>query len=98
MASGTTKLVEESFEGVRGSTGPGVRRYRGPGRAHECGRTGYVNGLPPSGAGAAGGGEPRRVLERFDVGVVVRRMEAGFGRLPAYTQFEWPVDRENEIT
>jgi hypothetical protein len=54
-----------------------------------------VNVLPPSGAGAgaAGGGELRRVLERFDVGVVVRRMEAGFGRLPAYTRFEWPVDR-----
>src|SRR6185312_9089049 len=28
-----------------------------------------------------------------DVGVVVRRMEVGFGRLPAYTRFEWPVDR-----
>jgi hypothetical protein len=51
-----------------------------------------VNVLPPSGPGRAGG-ELRRVLERFDVGVVVRRMEAGFGRLPAYTDFEWPVDR-----
>jgi len=43
------------------------------------------------------GGEPRdalrRVLERFDVGVVVRRMDAGFGLLPAYTSFPWPVDR-----
>ena len=35
----------------------------------------------------------RHVLEQFDVGVVVRRMEVGFGRLPAYTRFEWPVDR-----
>ena len=35
----------------------------------------------------------RRVLERFDVGVLVRRMETGFGRLPAYTEFPWPVDR-----
>ena len=35
----------------------------------------------------------RRVLERFDVGVVVRRMDAGFGLLPAYTGFPWPVDR-----
>ncbi|KPI10511.1 putative transcriptional regulator, PucR family [Actinobacteria bacterium OK074] len=52
-----------------------------------------MNVLPPSGAGAAGGGELRRVLERFDIGVVVRRMEDGFGRLPACTGFEWPVDR-----
>ncbi|MBX7554588.1 helix-turn-helix domain-containing protein [Streptomyces sp. NPDC004232] len=51
-----------------------------------------MNVLPPSSAGTAGG-ELRRVLEGFDVGVVVRRMEAGFGRLPAYTGFEWPVDR-----
>jgi hypothetical protein len=35
----------------------------------------------------------RRVLERFDVGVVVRRMEAGFARLPAYTRFAWSVGR-----
>jgi hypothetical protein len=35
----------------------------------------------------------RRVLERFDVAVVVRRMETGFGQLPAYTRFSWPVDR-----
>lgn len=35
----------------------------------------------------------RRVLERFDLGVVVRRMETGFGRLPAYTRFSWPSDR-----
>jgi PucR C-terminal helix-turn-helix domain len=35
----------------------------------------------------------RRVLEGFDVGVVVRRMEVGFSSLPAYTGFPWPVDR-----
>ena len=35
----------------------------------------------------------RRVLERFNLGVVVRRMETGFGQLPAYTRFSWPVDR-----
>ncbi|WP_370343484.1 hypothetical protein [Catenulispora sp. MAP5-51] len=46
----------------------------------------------PSGTGQVGG-ELRRVLEQFDVGVVVRRMEVGFVRLPAYTRFEWPVDR-----
>jgi hypothetical protein len=32
-------------------------------------------------------------LERFDVGVVVRRMAPGFDRLSAYTNFEWPVYR-----
>ncbi|MFF5143145.1 PucR family transcriptional regulator [Streptomyces sp. NPDC013157] len=46
----------------------------------------------PAGAGSADG-DLRGVLQRFDVGVVVRRMEAGFGRLPAYTDFQWPVDR-----
>lgn len=51
-----------------------------------------MNALPPSGSGTADGAL-RRVLERFDAGVVVRRMEAGFGRLPAYTASEWPVDR-----
>jgi hypothetical protein len=35
----------------------------------------------------------RRVLEGFNLGVVVRRMEAGFAQLPAYTNFPWPVDR-----
>jgi hypothetical protein len=38
-------------------------------------------------------GDLRRVLEGFDVGVVVRRMETGFSLLPAYTSFAWPVDR-----
>ncbi|MER6076765.1 helix-turn-helix domain-containing protein [Streptomyces sp. NPDC001833] len=46
----------------------------------------------PSGAGDADG-DLRGVLQGFDVGVVVRRMEAGFARLPAYTDFQWPVDR-----
>lgn len=35
----------------------------------------------------------RRVLGRFDVGVVVRRMEIGIRQLPAYSRFFWPVDR-----
>ena len=35
----------------------------------------------------------RRVLERFDPGVVVRRMEVGVRQLPAYSRFFWPVDR-----
>ncbi|WP_212521503.1 PucR family transcriptional regulator [Actinospica acidithermotolerans] len=35
----------------------------------------------------------RDVLERLDLGVVVRRMEIGFAQLPAYTRFRWPVDR-----
>jgi hypothetical protein len=39
------------------------------------------------------GPELRRVLERFDTGVVVRRVEAAFAQLPAYTRFAWPVDR-----
>jgi hypothetical protein len=39
------------------------------------------------------GTDLRRVLEGFDVGVVVRRMEIGFSSLPAYTGFPWPVDR-----
>ncbi|MFC9078617.1 PucR family transcriptional regulator [Streptomyces sp. NPDC057062] len=51
-----------------------------------------MDALPPSGAGTADDGL-RSVLERFDVGVVVRRMTAGFDRLAAYTSFEWPVDR-----
>ncbi|MER6538280.1 helix-turn-helix domain-containing protein [Streptomyces sp900105755] len=46
----------------------------------------------PAGAGGADG-DLRGVLQRFDVGVVVRRMEDGFARLPAYTDFQWPVDR-----
>ncbi|MFJ4849554.1 MULTISPECIES: PucR family transcriptional regulator [unclassified Streptomyces] len=29
----------------------------------------------------------------MDAGVLVRRMEFGFARLPAYTNFLWPVDR-----
>lgn len=51
-----------------------------------------MNAHPPSGAGQPAD-ELRSVLERFDVGVVVRRMEAGFAQLPAYTRFAWPVDR-----
>jgi hypothetical protein len=47
---------------------------------------------PASGTGESRGAL-RRVLESFDVGVVVRRMEAGFSQLPAYTSFPWPVDR-----
>jgi hypothetical protein len=35
----------------------------------------------------------RRVLGRFDVGVVVRQMEIGIRQLPAYSRFFWPVDR-----
>jgi hypothetical protein len=35
----------------------------------------------------------RHVLERFDVGVVERRMETGIRQLPAYSRFFWPVDR-----
>lgn len=38
-------------------------------------------------------GRLRGVLERLDVDVMVRRMEVGFGQLPAYTRFLWPVDR-----
>ena len=44
----------------------------------------------PSDAGKAGD-DLRTVLQRFDVGVVVRRMEAGLGQLPAYTRFTWPA-------
>jgi len=51
-----------------------------------------VNAHLPSAAGQSGD-DLRRVLEGFDVGVVVRRMEAGFDQLPAYTRFSWPVDR-----
>ena len=51
-----------------------------------------VNAHPPSEAGNPGG-DLRRILEHFDVGVVVRRMQAGLGQLPAYTNFPWPVDR-----
>ena len=46
----------------------------------------------PSEAGNPGD-DLRRILEQFDVGVVVRRMEAGLGQLPAYANFPWPVDR-----
>ncbi len=35
----------------------------------------------------------RCVLGRFDVGVVVRRMETGIRQLPAYSRYFWPVDR-----
>jgi len=35
----------------------------------------------------------RRVLERFDVGVIRRRMEAEIRQVPAYSRFFWPVDR-----
>jgi len=45
-----------------------------------------VSAHPPSGAGKAGD-ELRSVLQRFDVGVVVRRMQAGLDQLPAYTRF-----------
>jgi hypothetical protein len=45
------------------------------------------------GPGQEPGTDLRQVLERVDVGVVVRRMEAGFSQLPAYTGFPWPVDR-----
>jgi PucR C-terminal helix-turn-helix domain len=38
-------------------------------------------------------GDLRRVLGRFDAGVVVRRMEIGIRQLPAYSRFFWPVDR-----
>jgi PucR-like helix-turn-helix protein len=38
-------------------------------------------------------GDLRRVLGRFDVGVVERRMETGIRQLPAYSRFFWPVDR-----
>jgi hypothetical protein len=51
-----------------------------------------MNADPPGAAGLPPG-DLRRVLEGFDVGVVVRRMEAGFSQLPAYTSFAWPVDR-----
>ena len=47
----------------------------------------------PWNAAGRSDGDLRHVLERFDVGVVVRRMEAGFAHLPAYTSFFWPVDR-----
>ncbi len=39
------------------------------------------------------GSDLRRVLGRFDVGVVARRMEVGIRQLPAYSRFFWPVDR-----
>ena len=35
----------------------------------------------------------RRVLERFDAGLVRRRMETEIRQLPAYSRFFWPVDR-----
>ena len=57
-----------------------------------CGRILPVNGVLPPDSGTAGI-ELRSVLERLDVGVVVRRMAAGFDQLTAYTSFEWPVDR-----
>jgi PucR C-terminal helix-turn-helix domain len=50
-----------------------------------------VTAHPPSGTGKSG--DLRRVLESFDVGVIVRRMEAEFAHLPAYTNFPWAVDR-----
>ena len=39
------------------------------------------------------GPDLRAVLDKLDLGVVVRRMEFGFARLPAYTRFLWQVDR-----
>jgi hypothetical protein len=51
-----------------------------------------VDAHPPSGAGKSNE-KLRSVLQGFDVSVVVRRMEAGFDLLPAYTRFSWPVDR-----
>ena len=51
-----------------------------------------MSAYPPSDAGKAGD-ELRSVLQRFDVGVVVRRMQAGLDQLPAYTRFSWPDDR-----
>jgi PucR C-terminal helix-turn-helix domain len=35
----------------------------------------------------------RRLLGRFDAGVVERRMEIGIRQLPAYSRFIWPADR-----
>jgi len=35
----------------------------------------------------------RRLLGRFDIGVVERRMEIGIRQLPAYSRFIWPSDR-----
>jgi len=32
-------------------------------------------------------------MEKFDVNVIVSRMESEFDHLPAYTNFPWPVDR-----
>src|SRR5579875_3349771 len=56
------------------------------------GRIGPVTADPPPGPGPAAS-DLRPVLEHFDLGVAVRRMEAGFSQLPAYTNFPWPVDR-----
>jgi PucR C-terminal helix-turn-helix domain len=52
-----------------------------------------VTAYPPPGKRLPDG-DLRRVLEQFDAGLVVRRMEAGFRQLPAYTRFTWPVDRD----
>jgi hypothetical protein len=47
-----------------------------------------------SGSGAEhSDGGLRQVLERFDVGVVVRPTETGSAGLPAYPAFPWPADR-----
>jgi hypothetical protein len=66
-----------------------------PGLGPEHAGRGRIVGMNADPPGAAGlpPGDLRRVLEGFDVGVVVRRMEAGFSQLPAYTSFAWPVDR-----
>jgi hypothetical protein len=41
--------------------------------------------------------ELRGVLERFDAGVVSRRMMLGYRELPAYTRFEWGEDRTSWV-
>lgn len=51
-----------------------------------------VNAHLPAGDGKSDR-DLRRVLERFDVGVVVRRMEIGIRQLPAYSRLSWPADR-----
>ena len=50
---------------------------------------------PPGGRGP----DPRlrAILERLDVGVVVRRMELGFRELPAYTRFAWDDEAGDRV-
>src|ERR1700753_3464924 len=57
-----------------------------------CERIGPVSTV---GAGGPDGSREslRAVLEGFDVGVVVRRMEAGFNQLPAYVSYQGAVDQ-----